>query len=288
MILPGLAIALSTLFQSVYAWRTFFLLHSQEDYVEVARAKGLSAEAIERRYILRPTLPYLITSFALMMISFWQGTLALETLFDWPGVGAIMVQAIRVNDRGVSVGILTLFAYLLALTVFLLDIVYAIVDPRVKIGTEGLVLARHSRKGQPRRIGASQAATRLEREPNPPRHVFKPALPKESADLWQLLQKTGRAFSRVARGIASYPAVSIGVGIIVVMVVLSIFTIIFIPYDRAVDLWLGKGTFWVDNPKNALPIWVNLFRKEDLPETIIFDSPKERSSGMFRQRCARW
>ncbi len=137
MILPTMAIILSAIFISVYSWRTFFLIYSSEDYVELARAKGLSGRAIERRYILRPTLPTIITSFALMVIGLWTGAPIFETVFNWPGLGRTLFQAIGLFDIPVIVGSTVIFAYLLAITVFLLDIFYALVDPRVRIGGGG-------------------------------------------------------------------------------------------------------------------------------------------------------
>ena len=53
-ILPTGAIVVSAFFYTIYSWRTFFLIYSSEDYVDMAKAKGLSSVAIERRYILRP------------------------------------------------------------------------------------------------------------------------------------------------------------------------------------------------------------------------------------------
>jgi peptide/nickel transport system permease protein len=70
MILPVAAIVLSLLFQVVYAWRTFFIIYSEEDYVDLAQAKGLPTKMLNRQYILRPALPYVITSFATTLISF--------------------------------------------------------------------------------------------------------------------------------------------------------------------------------------------------------------------------
>jgi peptide/nickel transport system permease protein len=134
MILPVLAWTISVIWGSIYAWRTFFLIYSSEDYVEMAKAKGLSAREIERRYILRPTLPNIITSFALLVIGMWTGAPILETVFNWPGLGRTVYQAIGLYDTPVIVGSTVIFAYLLAITVFLLDFIYAIVDPRVKIG----------------------------------------------------------------------------------------------------------------------------------------------------------
>ena len=132
--LPAAAIIVSAIFLSIYNWRTFFLIYSSEDYVEMAKAKGLSSRDIERRYILRPTLPTIITNFALLLITLWTGFTITETVFLWPGLGRTLYQAIGFYDTPVIVGSTIIYAYMLALTVFLLDFVYALVDPRVKIG----------------------------------------------------------------------------------------------------------------------------------------------------------
>ena len=137
MVLPVAAMFISSIFISIYSWRTFFLIHSSEDYVEMARAKGLTSGMIERRYILRPTLPPIITSFLLMLIGLWSGAIILEQVFNWPGLGTLLFQAIGHRDTPVIIGGVVIFAYLLALTVFLLDFLYAILDPRVRVGFEG-------------------------------------------------------------------------------------------------------------------------------------------------------
>jgi len=132
--LPCLALILSSFFLSVYNYRTFFLIYSSEDYVDMAKAKGLPARDIERTYILRPTLPTIITNFSLLIITLWTGALFTETVFLWPGLGRTLFQAIGQYDTPIIVGSSIIFAYMLAMTVFLLDFVYALVDPRVKIG----------------------------------------------------------------------------------------------------------------------------------------------------------
>jgi peptide/nickel transport system permease protein len=137
MALPMLAMAANSMFLSIFTWRTFFLIYSSEDYVEMAKAKGLVSRDIERRYVLRPTLPTIVTTFALTLIGLWTGAPILETVFNWPGLGRALYQAANLNDVPVIVGEAVLYAYLLAITVFLLDFVYALVDPRVKIGSEG-------------------------------------------------------------------------------------------------------------------------------------------------------
>ena len=134
LILPASALIVSAIVISIYQWRTFFLIYSSEDYVEMAKAKGLLSRDIESRYILRPTLPTIITNFALTLISLWTGAIITETVFLWPGLGRTLFQAIGLYDTPVIVGSTIIYAYLLAATVFILDFVYALVDPRVKVG----------------------------------------------------------------------------------------------------------------------------------------------------------
>jgi len=137
MILPVSSTLIGAIFLSIYNWRTFFLIFSSEDYVELAKAKGLPDQMIERRYVLRPTLPNIVTSFALMIISLWTGAIILETVFNWPGIGRLYFQAIGSFDTPVIVAVTVVYAYLLGITVFMLDFLYALVDPRVRVGKGG-------------------------------------------------------------------------------------------------------------------------------------------------------
>lgn len=137
MILPVTAMVISQIFLNIFSWRTFFLIYSSEDYVEMAKAKGLPDRDIHNRYILRPTMPTIITSFALLVINMWVGAPIFETIFEWPGLGRTMFTAVGLFDTPVIVGNAVIFSYMLAVTVFLLDFVYALLDPRVKVGGEG-------------------------------------------------------------------------------------------------------------------------------------------------------
>jgi peptide/nickel transport system permease protein len=134
MVLPVIAIFVSSVFLGIYSWRTFFLIFSNEDYVDMARAKGLPDRVVERRYIMRPTMPTIVTSLALSIIGLWFGSIVLETIFNWPGLGRLFYLAANIFETSVIVGSTVLYAYLLGITVFFLDIVYALIDPRVKVG----------------------------------------------------------------------------------------------------------------------------------------------------------
>ena len=134
MILPILSWLVGYSFIQIYVRRTFFLMFSNEDYVEMAKAKGLPPRMIERRYILRPTLPPIITDFALMLIGSWMGAIITERVFNWPGIGTLFYMAASLLDSPVIIGEVVIYAYLLAVTVFVLDIIYAAVDPRIRLG----------------------------------------------------------------------------------------------------------------------------------------------------------
>ncbi|MEM2992503.1 MAG: ABC transporter permease subunit, partial [Candidatus Caldarchaeum sp.] len=86
------------------------------------------------RYILRPTLPPIVTDLSLTLIASWTGAVITETVFNWPGVGRLFYEAAALFDTPVIVGLVVIYAYLLAITVFVLELVYAILDPRIRIG----------------------------------------------------------------------------------------------------------------------------------------------------------
>ncbi|MGC8831114.1 MAG: ABC transporter permease [Thermoproteota archaeon] len=133
MILPMLSWTLAGLFLGIYSNRTFFLIFSTEDYVEVAKAKGLPPRRVDMGYVMRPTLPSIVTGLSFAIIGSWSGAIITETVFDWPGLGRLLSMALSYPDPPVIVGEVAIYAWLLTLTVLTLDIVYAFLDPRVKV-----------------------------------------------------------------------------------------------------------------------------------------------------------
>lgn len=133
MVLPVSSWVIASLFLGLYSNRNFFLIFSTEDYVEAAKARGVPPRIIEWKYILRPSLPPILTTFALSIISSWSGAIITETVFSWPGLGLKTYEAIVAFDVPVLVGVTVVYAYLLAITVLILDIIYGIIDPRIKV-----------------------------------------------------------------------------------------------------------------------------------------------------------
>lgn len=260
MLLPAAAIFLSAFFQSVYTWRTFFVLHASEDYVEMARAKGLPNWLIQNRYILRPALPFIVTAFSLVVISFWQNSIALELVFKWPGIGALLLQAIRVNERGITLGILVIFTYLLALTVLILDVVYALLDPRIRMESDA---PRASAPAQKRRFSLKWRGTLWEKRPAALRWSFTSLreLPAFGSSLLVSLQDTWSEFRR-------YPSALLGLFLLLIIAGMATYITFAMPLSQAIVTWRSEGTERLENPRMAEPAWVNWLLLQDQPETI--------------------
>ncbi|MCJ7701652.1 MAG: ABC transporter permease subunit, partial [Anaerolineales bacterium] len=275
MVMPVMAIFFSVFFQGVYAWRTFFLIYSQEDYVEMARAMGLSARRIERLYILKPTFPYVITNFAMLMITIWESSIALEVLFYWPGIGPLFLNAANSYRTSLIVAIVVVFAYLLAVTVFILDFVYAIVDPRVRLGDGDQKLKAVGAKSPLfQRVGRWFASLGDGlRGVGFWIHSIIDWIKIPFTYRLQNFKRMVKSLRLTFKEIRSYPSAIIGFVIIILLILVSAYTLVKIPYEEAITIWslhnaTGKDQYWAKYPRYASPAWTNLFRKEKLPETI--------------------
>jgi peptide/nickel transport system permease protein len=87
-----------------------------------------------------------------------------------------------------------------------------------------------------------------------------------------------RAIQSGLRELRQYPSALVGVGIIVFLICLSLYTVIAIPYDEAIKLWRGGEDMWQESPRNAQPGWINLFSAKKLPETIVVSTLSGSSS----------
>jgi peptide/nickel transport system permease protein len=81
------------------------------------------------------------------------------------------------------------------------------------------------------------------------------------------------------RELRRYPSAVFGLLIILLLVAISIYAVISIPYSDAVRKWRGGEEIWYASPKNASPAWTNLFRRQDLPETIVIDTSEPGIKG---------
>jgi peptide/nickel transport system permease protein len=108
------------------------LLHvSREDYVQTARAKGLSETRVWLKHMLRNALLSVITVMSLQFGSLLAGSLITETIFSWPGIGRLTVQAIQTRDYPLVQGCILVIATSYVLINFFTDLFYRLADPRI-------------------------------------------------------------------------------------------------------------------------------------------------------------
>ena len=103
------------------------------DYVRTARAKGLSTSAVLVRHALRNALIPIITILGLQFGTLLAGTIVTETIFSWPGIGRLTVQAISSRDYPLLQGCILVIAFSYVLVNLLTDVLYAFIDPRVRL-----------------------------------------------------------------------------------------------------------------------------------------------------------
>jgi peptide/nickel transport system permease protein len=105
-----------------------------DDFVRTARAKGLSNPAVVYRHALRNAMLPVITILGVQFASLLGGTVIIESVFSWPGVGGLMLDGISNRDYAVVQGGLLLLVLLFIIINLLVDLTYALVDPRIRIG----------------------------------------------------------------------------------------------------------------------------------------------------------
>ncbi len=105
-----------------------------DDFVRTARAKGLSNTAVMYRHALRNAMLPVITILGVQFASLLGGTVVIEAVFSWPGVGGLMLDGISNRDYAVVQGGLLLLVLLFITINLLVDLTYALVDPRIRIG----------------------------------------------------------------------------------------------------------------------------------------------------------
>lgn len=104
------------------------------EFVKLARAKGVSTSVLIWKHALKNALIPPLTFAALIMAGFIAGTVVTETVFAWPGLGFMTFQAIINNDFPVMTTAVMVFTVLYVVVVFLVDILYAFIDPRIRYG----------------------------------------------------------------------------------------------------------------------------------------------------------
>ena len=132
LILPALTLGTEQAGNLTRITRSSMLDVIRQDYLRTARAKGVSEKQVIRKHALKNALIPIITVLGSTLGNAFGGAVAIETVFAWPGIGRLTVAAINSRDMTLATGCIIMFTFMLNMTLLVVDIAYAYVDPRVK------------------------------------------------------------------------------------------------------------------------------------------------------------
>jgi peptide/nickel transport system permease protein len=132
MVLPTIALALVPFASYVQVLRTEILTTMQEDYVTLARSRGLSTSYVMTRHVMRPSSLTLVTLIGINVGALLGGAVIIETIFSLPGIGRLTVDAINNKDYILVQGTVLFLTVAFVLVNFAVDLLYASLDPRIR------------------------------------------------------------------------------------------------------------------------------------------------------------
>ncbi|MHA4877281.1 oligopeptide ABC transporter permease [Enterococcus faecium] len=132
-ILPTIALAMSPLADSARFIRTEMVEVLHSDYVELAKAKGLSRWEIAFKHGLRNSLIPLMTLLGPLAVALMTGSLVVENIFAIPGIGEQFVKSITTNDYPTIMAVTILYSFMLIFVILIVDLLYGLVDPRIRV-----------------------------------------------------------------------------------------------------------------------------------------------------------
>jgi len=136
-VLPTLALTISPLADSARFIRTEMVDVLSSDYVELARAKGLSRWTVAFKHGVRNALIPLVTILGPMAVGLMTGSMVVENIYAIPGIGEQFVKSIMTNDYPTIMGVTILYSAMLVFIILVVDILYGVIDPRIRVSNEG-------------------------------------------------------------------------------------------------------------------------------------------------------
>jgi peptide/nickel transport system permease protein len=131
LVLPALTLGLGMAAILTRILRASLLQAMREDFVQTARAKGLSERRVWLKHTLRNAMLSVTTIMGLQFGSLLAGSLITETIFGWPGLGRLTIQAIHTRDYPLVQGCVLVIAVSYVLVNFCTDVFYKLIDPRI-------------------------------------------------------------------------------------------------------------------------------------------------------------
>ncbi|QTF06631.1 ABC transporter permease subunit [Brenneria izadpanahii] len=133
IILPALTLGASVAAVMARFTRSAFLEVAQEDYVRTARSKGLRNRLITWKHVMRNALIPVITMLGLQFGFLLGGSIVVESVFSWPGLGWLLIESIKTQDQPVIQALVMLFVFEFIVINLLVDLLYAVVNPAIRL-----------------------------------------------------------------------------------------------------------------------------------------------------------
>jgi peptide/nickel transport system permease protein len=133
LILPGLGLGVASSAGMARYMRSSMLEVVRQDYIRTARAKGLSERQVILKHAVRNALLPIVTLIGLSLPFLFSGSVLIEYVFAWPGMGRVIVEAIFTQDTPLIVACFFVFTLLVVAGNLLADIAYSVVDPRIRL-----------------------------------------------------------------------------------------------------------------------------------------------------------
>jgi peptide/nickel transport system permease protein len=132
LILPAVTLGWYSTAVITRMMRSTMLEVLDSDYIRMARMKGLSQRLIILKHCLRNVASVMVTVISLQLVILLAGAVITETIFSWPGIGRLLIQAVLASDYPVIQGVTLLSSVIFVVVNLAVDILYAIIDPRIK------------------------------------------------------------------------------------------------------------------------------------------------------------
>jgi len=133
LILPGLGLGVASSAGMARYMRSSMLEVVRQDYIRTARAKGLSERQVILKHAVRNALLPIVTLIGLSLPFLFSGSVLIEYVFAWPGMGRVIVEAIFTQDTPLIIACFFVFTLLVVAGNLLADIAYSVVDPRIRL-----------------------------------------------------------------------------------------------------------------------------------------------------------
>lgn len=137
LILPALALSVSPIAHIARFTRSEMIDVLNSEYIQLAQCKGIKDYKLIIRHALRNTMIPIVTVMGPILVNLMTGSSVIERIFGIPGIGLLMISGIQQNDYNVTIACSFIYSVMFIFTMLGVDILYGIIDPRIRVGKEG-------------------------------------------------------------------------------------------------------------------------------------------------------